>query len=70
MTETPGSYAGKIIPQPSQGLTRAEQLALLLWHPLFTGQCPHFGEAIAQVDVSPQQWHCQACGADGSRSSA
>jgi hypothetical protein len=67
MTETPGSYAGEIIPQSSHRLTRTEQLEFLLWHPLFTGKCPQCSEAIAPVDVSFYQWHCQFCRSDGSR---
>ncbi|WP_348250616.1 hypothetical protein [Stenomitos frigidus] len=39
-------------------------MALLMWHPLFTGKCPHYGQAIAQANVSLQQWHCGSCGTD------
>jgi hypothetical protein len=52
MTETPGSYAGESIPQPSYRFSCMEQMSLLMWHPFFTGKGPRCGEAIAQANVS------------------
>ncbi|MBD2033952.1 hypothetical protein H6F76_02665 [Leptolyngbya sp. FACHB-321] len=49
MTETPGSYAGENIPQPSHRLSRVEQMSLLMWHLLFTGKCPRCGEAMLRL---------------------
>jgi ribosomal protein L37AE/L43A len=67
MTETPGSYAGESIPQPHPRLTHVEQMSLLMCHPFFTGKCPRCGQAIAQANVSLQQWHCGSCGTDAAR---
>ena len=36
-----GYYAGDWIPQPFPLLSADEQLALLDWHPQFTGRCPN-----------------------------
>ena len=35
-----GYYAGDWIPKPFPMLTDEERLALLDWHPMFTGRCP------------------------------
>lgn len=35
----PAVYAGEIVIQPVQRWTREQQIALLNWHPMFTGRC-------------------------------
>jgi hypothetical protein len=60
--ENPATYAGVPIPQPPQRFTRTQQLELLMWHPLFTGKCPHCRQAIAQTDSSLSAWQCSECG--------
>jgi hypothetical protein len=45
-----GYYAGDWIPQPFPTLTAAEQLALLDWHPQFTGRCPECEIPIAESE--------------------
>jgi hypothetical protein len=37
--EPEGYYAGELVPTPVQRWTTAQKLALLNWHPLFTGRC-------------------------------
>lgn len=36
-----GYYAGDWIPQLPTRITVEQQLALLDWHPMFTGRCPN-----------------------------
>ena len=54
-----GYYAGDWIPQPFPTLTAAEQLALLDWHPQFTGRCPNCEMPIAEAVAG--QWKCGHC---------
>ncbi|PZO50724.1 MAG: hypothetical protein DCF15_15505 [Phormidesmis priestleyi] len=54
-----GYYAGDWIPQPFPTLTTVEQLAILDWHPQFTGRCPECEMPIANAANS--QWHCNHC---------
>lgn len=46
---TSASYAGKPIFQAFPDQTRAQQLGLLLWHPLFRGKCPQYGQLFKTV---------------------
>jgi hypothetical protein len=54
-----GYYAGDWIPQPFPAVTINEQLALLNWHPQFTGRCPECETPIAESDEG--QWKCDRC---------
>jgi hypothetical protein len=54
-----GYYAGDWIPQPFPTLTEDEQLALLDWHPLFTGRCPNCERPIAEAVKG--RWQCGHC---------
>jgi hypothetical protein len=54
-----GYYLGDWIPQPFPEMTEAEKLALLDWHPLFTGRCPNCEMPIAESDEG--QWKCGHC---------
>ncbi|MGC1217097.1 MAG: hypothetical protein WA783_17290 [Phormidesmis sp.] len=54
-----GYYAGDWIPQPFPTLTVADQLALLDWHPQFTGRCPNCETPIASALEG--QWKCGHC---------
>lgn len=54
-----GYYMGDWIPQPFPTLTEAEQLALLDWHPLFTGRCPNCEMPVAELVEG--RWTCGHC---------
>jgi hypothetical protein len=54
-----GYYVGNWIPQPFPVLTENEQLALLDWHPQFTGRCPECETPIAES--AKGQWCCGHC---------
>jgi hypothetical protein len=54
-----GYYAGDWIPQPFPALTEDEQLALLDWHPQFTGRCPDCETPIAEPLEG--RWQCGHC---------
>lgn len=51
-------YAGEAIVQPVQRWTTEEKLALLDWHPLFTGRCPRCETPIQPIK---SYWKCPQC---------
>ncbi|MBD1847798.1 hypothetical protein H6F89_31315 [Cyanobacteria bacterium FACHB-63] len=53
-------YAGEEIVEPVQRWTEAEKLALLDWHPMFTGRCPNCEVTIPFGERS--LWKCDHCG--------
>lgn len=54
-------YDGHLVCSPlEQRWTAAQKLALLDWHPLFTGKCPNCGHAIAW-EPGRVHWDCE-CG--------
>lgn len=55
-----GYYVGDWIPQPFPNISRDEQLALLDWHPQFTGRCPTCEMLIAEATEG--RWRCRYCG--------
>lgn len=57
-----GYYAGVLIPDTQQHLSKQEQLKLLDTHPLFTGRCPQFGYEMNEQNRSRSEWHCDRCG--------
>ena len=60
-----GYYLGDWIPQPFPVLTVDEQLALLDWHPQFTGRCPNCEMPISQPAGS--HWNCGHCDWESNR---
>lgn len=54
-----GYYAGDWIPQPFPEITIEEQLALLDWHPQFTGRCPNCETPISEP--ASRYWNCRHC---------
>ena len=54
-----GYYLGDWVPQPFPLRSADEQLALLDWHPQFTGRCPNCEMPIAARDSGG--WHCEHC---------
>jgi len=54
-------YGDELIITPTQRWTRAQQLALLDWHPLFTGRCPHCERSIVASQLQPHL-DCSDCG--------
>lgn len=57
-----GYYAGDWIPQLRTHITDEQRLALLDWHPLFTGRCPNCEIPIRQTTPPRVHWDCGACG--------
>ncbi|HEY9663829.1 MAG TPA: hypothetical protein V6C65_35725 [Allocoleopsis sp.] len=55
-------YNGELILQPEPRLNLEQQLALLDWHPLFTGRCPQCEQPIACHDPVQVHWDCPQCG--------
>ncbi|MEM9446448.1 MAG: DUF6464 family protein [Verrucomicrobiota bacterium] len=56
-----GYYAGDWIPQIKTQPTDEQRLALLDWHPIFTGRCPHCEMPISQPTSPNTQWECAEC---------
>lgn len=57
-----GYYAGDWIPQQPAQITDEQRLALLDWHPLFTGRCPNCEILIRQTKPPRMHWDCDECG--------
>ena len=62
-------YAGELVIDPIQRWTREQKIALLDWHPMFTGRCPDCertlrGAELPLVQTHPARvcWDCQECG--------
>lgn len=55
-------YAGELVINPIQRWTREQQLAILDWHPMFTGRCPKCERTILQTTPVRVHWDCQHCG--------
>jgi hypothetical protein len=60
-------YNGELILH-RPGLGPAELLAMLDWHPLFTGRCPECEVPICN-DPPPSAWSCAHCGWQGDSTS-
>ncbi|WP_206602906.1 hypothetical protein [Leptolyngbya ohadii] len=56
-----GSYNRETITSPVDRLTKAQQLELLLWHPLFTGLCPQCRHPFPPA-ANYVYWDCPECG--------
>ncbi|MEP0914850.1 hypothetical protein NDI45_28515 [Leptolyngbya sp. GB1-A1] len=54
-------YNGERIASPVERLTKAQQLELLLWHPLLTGLCPQCRHPFFE-DGDRVHWNCNQCG--------
>ena len=54
-----GYYSGDWIPEPFPPLATVEQLALLDWHPQFSGRCPNCEMPIAES--ANGRWKCEHC---------
>lgn len=54
-----GYYLGDWIPQPFPAVPGGEQLALLDWHPQFTGRCPNCEMPVTAAAAG--QWKCGHC---------
>jgi hypothetical protein len=57
-----GCYGGNRIPAPRHQRSPEEQLALLDWHPIFTGRCPNCEVPIVQELSIREPWRCGSCG--------
>ena len=55
-------YAGELVITPAQHWTAAQKLALLDWHPLFTGRCPNCERSLVQTHPARVHWDCDQCG--------
>jgi len=54
-------YAGELVIEPTQRWTREQKLALLDWHPMFTGRCPDCERTLMQTHPARVYWDCQEC---------
>ncbi|MFG6105409.1 hypothetical protein U2F10_24355 [Leptothoe sp. EHU-05/26/07-4] len=57
----PATYNGEAIPSPVVRYTLEQQLALLDWHPIFTGRCPNCEMPILQTQPPRVHWDCDRC---------
>ena len=48
--------------QAPEARTDEEKLALLDWHPMFTGRCPNCEMPLHQTDPPRVHWDCEHCG--------
>ena len=55
-------YGSELVIEPLQRWTREQKIALLDWHPMFTGRCPDCERSIAQTLPARVYWDCQECG--------
>ncbi len=55
-------YDGELVIDPIQRWTREQKLALLDWHPMFTGRCPNCERSLMQTHPARVHWDCQECG--------
>jgi predicted RNA-binding Zn-ribbon protein involved in translation (DUF1610 family) len=59
-------YDGDLVLQPEHYLSTEERLEILNTHPLFTGVCPNYGEAIAAhqefAGEGMVHYDCEGCG--------
>ncbi|NEZ65156.1 hypothetical protein D0962_20660 [Leptolyngbyaceae cyanobacterium CCMR0082] len=55
------TYNGEVIPSPVVRHTLEQQLALLNWHPVFTGRCPRCEMPLLQTKPPRVHWDC-SCG--------
>ena len=62
-------YAGELVMESVQHWTREQKLALLDWHPMFTGRCPDCERTLRGAELSLMQthparvyWDCEECG--------
>jgi len=61
-------YGGELVIEPIQHWTRGQKIALLDWHPMFTGRCPDCERTLRGAELPLMQthparvyWDCQ-CG--------
>lgn len=54
-------YGDELVINPVQRWTRGQQIALLDWHPMFTGRCPNCERTMLQTHPARIHWDC-ACG--------
>ncbi|PZO50930.1 MAG: hypothetical protein DCF15_15295 [Phormidesmis priestleyi] len=54
-----GYYLGDWVPHPFPAIVTDTQVALLDWHPQFTGHCPECKRPIAESDKG--HWKCNHC---------
>jgi len=50
---------GKKVIEPVQRWTREQKLALLDWHPMFTGHCPDCERSLVHTHPARVYWDCQ-----------
>jgi hypothetical protein len=54
-------YGDELVSNTEQRWNREQKLALLDWHPMFTGRCPHCEVPLLQTESPRVYWDC-ACG--------
>lgn len=55
-------YGDELVITPLARWTREQQLALLDWHPMFTGRCPRCEMPMQQTNPPRVHWDCEHCG--------
>jgi hypothetical protein len=55
-------YGGELVLTTLGRWTKAQQLELLMWHPLFTGLCPVCRHEFSREDLPLVHWDCPTCG--------
>ncbi|MBN8561059.1 MAG: hypothetical protein J0L70_11080 [Leptolyngbya sp. UWPOB_LEPTO1] len=56
------SYSGnELVINTIQRWTREQQIALLNWHPMFTGRCPNCERTMLQTQPARVHWDCEHC---------
>ena len=51
--------AGELVIEPIQRWTREQKIALLDWHPMFTGRCRDCELSLMQTHPARVHWDCQ-----------
>jgi hypothetical protein len=55
-------YGNELVMTPVSRWTKAQQLELLIWHPIFTGLCPVCRHEFSSENLCLVHWDCSACG--------
>ncbi len=61
-TDDTPAYNGEAILSLAVRYTLQQPLALLNWHPSFTGRCPNCEMPIRQTQPQQVYWDCEQCG--------
>lgn len=54
-------YGDELVINPVQRWTREQQIALLDYHPMFTGRCPNCERTMLHTHPALVHWDCEHC---------